>query len=1264
MSDPIVVSAAGIGGEFYLGQIELTLVKLDDGSVRALFTFGTGLASTFGVEGEFVAIPEGGIPYSSFLGESVEYQSEYVVGGELTVPLNPGPDGTLTPIGSVTVGPPEAFGLPGVGIYANETWEIQWFNDLIRMGGEIFEFLNDLLSRDLMATTFGRLDLPETAAFFSPIPSPLVIDMDGDGVELVSLDDSTAFFDLNIDGFAELTGWVNPDDALLALDIDGDGVIDDNSELFGDQTGFAHGFLALAAHDGNNDGVIDANDAVFADLIVWQDANGDGFSAASEMQSLTDVGITSIDVSAASINETNEGHSVLWRSDVTWADGSTTNIDDVFFETDTRASVALLPDNFQYHEDAFKLPVLFGYGQIASTWVALSEDASLRTDAQSLLTLISAGDIAGFKASFDDYLYKWAGVDGVDPLSRGIPTSNGGVIAYVDARELVFLEKAYGTEYEMFGYGDNIPRRDAGEALTAQFAELSDKLAARFLAQAASSDALLTATTQTEYDTAFDGHAFSFLSGLVAAYSPASRSLTGDVAPVLDGLVAGVAAGTLSLAQALDVVNLVAVDYSDDTAAPFIDQLHAFAATNGTPAAWAVSFALMNQAHDLVLDGAGNITLTSDNSAPLTLTWLNESDVSFEHTGSDDLVITKPDGSTITMVDQFNFGNETNTQLVFADGTPFDAAAMRNKAANDAMPSGNVIGTGYSEDYAYALGDGSITITDYKGNYSTGWLWDDSLSFTDLNVSEVSFAHSGSDNLTITMADGATITILDHFRSSGFNQIETIQFADGTVLGEQAIRNKAANDAMPSGWVTGTAKAEHYEYALGDGSVTIYDEKRNYSSGSHLDDRLIFSDLNASDLFFSRSLGDDLRISLSDGSVITIVDHFRSSFYRVEYFDFADGTALSASYFAGLPIGGTFGDDYLYASRNADVVDGFAGNDTINGRLGNDTLYGGEGNDYLIGENGHDLLYGGEGNDTLNGGNNNDWLYGEAGDDLIIGSGGGNGYHGGAGYDWIDLSYTDLNKTFDIANDVVHFSNGAWQYMIDFEAVVAGAGQDSIVGNDEANFLLGRGGHDTIWGGAGNDTINGEDGNDYHYGGAGDDLIIGNYGADYHDGGTGYDTFDFTFYGGNMEMNLTAGTMTFIGWGHHMIENFEAVLTGAGNDILLGTDGVNLLSAGAGNDRLEGGLGADTLTGGAGADTFVFVSGDTDVDEVTDFQFGSDVLDISAWGATGFGDLTITTTQTGSTYDVDVTYNSEALKLTGVAQTNLALLVADDFLFV
>ena len=60
---------------------------------------------------------------------------------------------------------------------------------------------------------------------------PIVLDLDGDGVELVPLEESTAFFDINGDGYRERMAWVSSDDGFLAYDKDGDGRIAAHDEL-------------------------------------------------------------------------------------------------------------------------------------------------------------------------------------------------------------------------------------------------------------------------------------------------------------------------------------------------------------------------------------------------------------------------------------------------------------------------------------------------------------------------------------------------------------------------------------------------------------------------------------------------------------------------------------------------------------------------------------------------------------------------------------------------------------------------------------------------------------------------------------------------------------------------------------------------------------------------------------------------------------------------------------------------------------------------
>ncbi len=79
-------------------------------------------------------------------------------------------------------------------------------------------------------------DAARNATIFNPriFLDPLVFDLDGDGVELVDFQQSTALFDLNADGFREQTGWIKGDDGLLALDGNNNGKIDNIIELFGD----------------------------------------------------------------------------------------------------------------------------------------------------------------------------------------------------------------------------------------------------------------------------------------------------------------------------------------------------------------------------------------------------------------------------------------------------------------------------------------------------------------------------------------------------------------------------------------------------------------------------------------------------------------------------------------------------------------------------------------------------------------------------------------------------------------------------------------------------------------------------------------------------------------------------------------------------------------------------------------------------------------------------------------------------------------------
>ena len=74
-----------------------------------------------------------------------------------------------------------------------------------------------------------------TRGNYPTTPSPIILDLNGDGVTTVNVDEGV-YFDHGGDRFAEKTGWVSSEDALLTWDRNGNGIIDDGGELFGDNT--------------------------------------------------------------------------------------------------------------------------------------------------------------------------------------------------------------------------------------------------------------------------------------------------------------------------------------------------------------------------------------------------------------------------------------------------------------------------------------------------------------------------------------------------------------------------------------------------------------------------------------------------------------------------------------------------------------------------------------------------------------------------------------------------------------------------------------------------------------------------------------------------------------------------------------------------------------------------------------------------------------------------------------------------------------------
>jgi hypothetical protein len=163
--------------------------------------------------------------------------------------------------------------------------------------------------------------------------SPLAIDLNNDGIKTLSLEDGVKF-DLLNNGTPSQIGWISGKDGLLALDRNGNGKIDNGSELFGG--GVGEGFAKLASFDSNGDGLVNRNDRDFGSLKIWQDGNSNGVTDRGELQALSVFGIKSLTVAHTSYAESAEldkqGNILGERGSVTTTKDKTLDMVDVYFQ--------------------------------------------------------------------------------------------------------------------------------------------------------------------------------------------------------------------------------------------------------------------------------------------------------------------------------------------------------------------------------------------------------------------------------------------------------------------------------------------------------------------------------------------------------------------------------------------------------------------------------------------------------------------------------------------------------------------------------------------------------------------------------------------------------------------------------------------------------------------------------------------------------------------------------------------------------------------
>jgi hypothetical protein len=399
----------------------------------------------------------------------------------------------------------------------------------------------NLKLRDLFNQSRNWLDnvieaVRNNFATASTIPSPIILDLDNDGIETTAVK-TGVYFDHQNDGFAEQTGWVGGDDGLLVRDLNNNGQIDSGRELFGSETLLtnnskaANGFEALKELDANHDGKLDAADAAFATLKIWQDADGDGYTSTGELLTLTEAGIRSIATgytNGAATDANGNQHKQL--GSYTTTTGQTRTATDVWFKTDQTYSIA--SDWLAIPADIAALPDATGYGKVRDLHQAMARDPS--GTLKTLVTQFTQTTSASARETLlTDIIYRWTGVQDIDPASRAASMIYGNVIG--DARKLEALEQFIGEEWFgvwCWGTRDPNPHGRAAPVLLQAWGELSELVYGQLMAQS---------------------HLKPLFDRIAYTWNEASQTLQGDLTQVAAQLGTALTANrTTGLAQLAD----------------------------------------------------------------------------------------------------------------------------------------------------------------------------------------------------------------------------------------------------------------------------------------------------------------------------------------------------------------------------------------------------------------------------------------------------------------------------------------------------------------------------------------------------------------------------------------------------------------------------------------------------------------------------------------------------------------------------------------
>ena len=1087
---------------------------------------------------------------------------------------------------------------------------------------------------------------------------PIILDLDGDGLETVGLA-SNVYFDHDGDGVLTKTGWAGANDALLVWDRNGNGTIDTGAELFGDFTPLPNGtlapngFAALAALDSNGDGIIDASDPAFAELKLWRDADQNGATGAGELISLADAGIVSLNLAHTLKNQNlANGNQLTREGSFTRLDGTTGGMGEFKLALDTFDTK--FANEIEVPESLKTLPTMGGAGNVRELQQAAAQSGSV---AGVLTQFQNATTRAEQKALLDQLITAWADTSG---MAKSLEERASG---------------KYRIVYEAFGN-----ERRSSSIDTVAFAAISSGSVSGSAGLMSDAGGLYLSERYRNLisDWSRKLHVLEAFNGQYFFNLPEQKSQT-DGANWGLAISAGSGGGSGSGAIAIEAFPTLRVNFSQTQLdllqqaydslkesvyaslvmqtrlKPYLDQIELVIDNDGIrldaaalnqklaekkatdPENYLADLLDLDRYAGNFLSGTNwqgladfdNLVETLPQTAGITAL-LNEFKVRTLTGGDDNTYLT--DKADIVLAGDGNdtlYGNKGNDRLFGQGGDD----RIYGGAGDDLISGGAgddlLYGESGADTYVFGRGYGNDTIVDIAEN----GVQRDTVRLLGLNPADIRVTADYADNLVFTIVDtGETLSVSRGGYWWGQNGVGQYVFDDGTVWShDDALRATVAASTEGDDVIHGSSAGDAIAGQAGN-------------------DTLIG---NGGNDVIDGGAGNDLLIGSTGWNWI-----YENGSYRVER-----NTTPS--------IAANGDDTYLFGRGDGQdtVIDG----DTTAGN--SDTLRFKEGvlpSDVKLIRSGNDLVL----------------AIRDSGDRVTL-------------KQYFDEDWRGQNGPWLIER--IAFADGTVLSFADVQAILFAGSEDAetIIGSRAADVLTGQGGDDVLLGGAGRDILDGGAGNDVLRGGG----VIG-WGNQVYDGNGEGDTYRFgrgdghdTIIEDSWQQNetdrieLKAGVLptdvrlervrTVNGWqvsddlkltlrdtgetlivknhfnesnrfaveeivfsdgtvwdmeaiksrsllgeaGDDELRGFngrdDVIVGGAGNDELFGGDGNDILIGGAGNDWLEGGAGSDTyrVTLGDGQD--VINEGYTAGTDTVELEAGITPADVTVrW--TLQGDMAVT----------------------------------------